>query len=63
MGNAVLKALVRVFLPLIILILLVVATIALVKMCSRRESERGSDDYLVNELLTEEIKTQPVEEV
>lgn len=63
MGNAILKTLVRVFLPLITLILLVVAAVALIKICSRRESERGSDDYLVNELLTEEIKTQPIEEV
>lgn len=61
MGNAVLKAFVRVFLPLILLILSVVLVIAFIKILSHRESERNSDDYLARELITTEINTEPIE--
>lgn len=59
MGNAALGLLVKVFLPLIILVLVIVGAIAFVKICSRRESERGSDDYQDYHLLNLAIESQP----
>lgn len=63
MGNAVFHALLEVFLPLIVLILAAVGIAIIIKVCERRSSERSSDDYLVQTLLSEEADTTPLEEL
>lgn len=61
MGNAVLKALVRVFLPLIAFVLAVILIVALVKMLCRTENEKSVIESTERIKEKRELEETPVE--